>query len=130
MDGIGRAVAVAGALQIALGAWQFAAPGQFFATIGGFGPENAHYLRDVSTIYLAMGVALVVAAYRRDWRVPVLALATMQYAVHAVNHLIDVRAADPGWVGPFDAALVAGGAMAFAVLLRVALGRPSKQAGG
>jgi hypothetical protein len=32
--------------------------------------------------------------------VPVLALAFIQYALHSVNHLIDVGEADPGWLGP------------------------------
>jgi hypothetical protein len=91
-----------GATQLALGAFQAIAPGAFFDALGDFGSRNDHYLRDVSTLYLALGITLLVAAGRPAWRVPVLAFATIQYALHALNHLIDVSEADPGWVGPFD----------------------------
>lgn len=40
------------------------------------------------------------AVRRAAWRVPVLALALVQYALHSVNHLIDVGEADPSWLGP------------------------------
>jgi hypothetical protein len=33
--------------------------------------------------------------------VPVLGLLTLQYALHAVSHLIDVGEPDPAWQGPF-----------------------------
>jgi hypothetical protein len=41
-----------------------------------------------------------VALRRESWRVPVLSLAFIQYALHSVNHLIDVGEADPSWLGP------------------------------
>jgi hypothetical protein len=91
-----------GLSQLALGLSQAIAPGSFHDAVADFGPQNDHYLRDISTLYLALGVALIVAADRPPWRVPVLAFATLQYALHAVNHLIDIGEADPGWIGPFD----------------------------
>ena len=33
---------------------------------------------------------------------PVLFLVAVQYALHSVNHLIDVGETDPGWLGPFN----------------------------
>ena len=44
----------------------------------------------------------LVAVGRESWRVPVLALALIQYALHSLNHLIDIGEADPGWIGPAD----------------------------
>jgi hypothetical protein len=37
---------------------------------------------------------------RVSWRVPVLMLAFAQYALHSLNHLIDVGQADPSWLSP------------------------------
>lgn len=91
-----------GVTQLALGAFQAIAPGPFFDAVADFGPRNDHYLRDVSTLYLALGITLLLAAGRPAWRVPVLTFATIQYALHALNHLIDIGDADPSWVGPFD----------------------------
>src|SRR4051794_36276446 len=120
-DGVGvwgaAGTLVLGLAQIGLGLWMAAAPRSFFDAIGGFGAYNEHYLRDVSTFYLALGIALVVAWRRPAWRVPVLWVALLQYAFHVVNHLVDVGDAHPGWVGPFDVISLAVGAAAFALLL-------------
>jgi hypothetical protein len=93
---------ILGASQLALGGFQAIAPGPFFDALGDFGARNDHYIRDVSSLYLALGVVLLVAAARPSWRVPVLTFATIQYALHSLNHLLDVDEADPGWIGPFD----------------------------
>src|SRR2546425_676129 len=53
-------VAAAGASELALGMWMALAPTSFFEVLGGFGAQNVHYVRDVSTIYLALrGVLLL-----------------------------------------------------------------------
>lgn len=114
---VGRAVLALGAVQLALGVWMAAAPRSFFDVIGGFGAFNGHYVRDVSTFYLALGIALVLAWRRPAWRVPVLWVAVLEYGFHVVNHLVDVGDASPSWVGPFDAVTLALGAGAFAALL-------------
>ena len=57
---------------------------------------------DVATWYLALGAATLLAVRRASWRVPVLALALIQYALHSLNHLIDIGGADPCWIGPAD----------------------------
>ncbi|GAC1323341.1 MAG: hypothetical protein NVSMB25_19550 [Thermoleophilaceae bacterium] len=94
-------VAVA-ALHLALAIWLFFSPHSFFKTIGPFGPYNRHYERDVATFYLALGAGAAVATRRASWRVPVLAILTLQYIVHAVNHVIDVNRSHNAWAGPFD----------------------------
>jgi hypothetical protein len=93
---------VFGAAQLAIGVMQWVTPAFFYDHIGPFGPRNDHYLGDVATFYLALGVAALVAARRPSWRVPVLALAVLQGALHSINHLIDIGNADPAWLGPFD----------------------------
>ena len=40
------------------------------------------------------------AVRRASWRVPVLTLALVQYALHSLNHLIDIGESDPSWLGP------------------------------
>lgn len=99
--------------QLALGALLWLAPGFFYENVGPYGPRNDHYMGDVATFYVALGAVTLVAARRAAWRVPVVALALAQYALHSVNHLIDVGEADPGWLGPANLA----GLAATAVLL-------------
>jgi hypothetical protein len=91
-----------GAGQLALGLLQAVAPKTFFEEIGPFGARNDHYIRDTATFYLALGVVLLIAARRPAWRVPVLAFAVLQYALHSINHLLDIGEADPDWLGPAD----------------------------
>ena len=78
------------------------APHFFFADMGPFGVQNNHYLRDTATFYAAFAVALAVASARPRWRTPVLCCVTLQFALHALNHLADIGAAHPYWLGPAD----------------------------
>jgi hypothetical protein len=107
MDGRGEArirelFGVLGITQLTLGAVMAIAPGTFFNSIADYGVRNDHYVRDISTLYLALGAALLLAAGRPTWRAPVLAFAAIQYGLHIVNHVVDVGDADPGWLGPFN----------------------------
>jgi hypothetical protein len=92
---------VLGVYHLVLGLLMVVDPGAFFEEIGGYGVQNDHYIRDNATIYLAMGAAILVAASRPSWRVPVLALVGLQYAFHLINHIVDVNESDPDWQGPF-----------------------------
>jgi hypothetical protein len=88
------------AAQLVLGALLWLTPGFFYDEIGPYGVRNDHYMGDLATWHLALGAAALVAVRRVGWRVPVLALAFAQYALHSLNHLIDVGEADPEWLGP------------------------------
>jgi hypothetical protein len=88
------------AVQLLTGALLWLTPGFFHAEIGPFGPRNDHYMGDVASWYLALGVLVLVAVRRVAWRLPVLALALLQNALHALNHLLDVGEAEPAWLGP------------------------------
>jgi hypothetical protein len=93
--------------QLVLGALLWLTPGFFFDEIGPYGARNDHYLGDLATWYLALGLVALAAVGRASWRLPVLLLAFSQYALHSLNHLIDVGEADPSWLGPANlAALV------------------------
>ena len=114
------ALVVLGASQLAVGIWMVVSPSTFFS-FAGFGARNDHFIRDVATLYLALGVVLLVSARRPSWRVPVLTFAVVQYGLHLVNHLADVGEGHPGWVGPVNAAGVALGLAAFAAVLLASL---------
>ena len=88
------------ALQIVIGLLLWLTPGFFFDEIGPYGTRNDHYMADTATWYLASGAALLVAAGRAAWRVPVLFLVAVQYALHSLNHLLDVGEAHTSWLGP------------------------------
>jgi hypothetical protein len=74
----------------------------FYKQIGPFGPYNPHFIRDVATYNAALGVGFVVAVGHPSWRVPVLAITAVQFALHAINHLFDIGAAHPEGTGYFD----------------------------
>jgi hypothetical protein len=94
---------VLGAYQAALGGFMALAPGTFFAEVGPFGARNDHYVRDMASWELALAVAALVAVVRPRWRVPVLGLAALHYALHTLNHLLDVNEATPHSLGPATA---------------------------
>ena len=71
------------------------APHAFYTAIGPFDVYNDHYLRDVATFNAALGVGLACRWCGRSWRVPVLAITTLQFALHSVNHLIDIDTRAP-----------------------------------
>jgi hypothetical protein len=113
-----------GAYNLGQGIFMAVAPGTFFSEVGPFGIQNDHYIRDLASFYGAVGAALLVAVRYRAWRVPVLALLTLQFALHAVNHLIDIDEADPSWLGVVDFAALVGGIALLAGLLKLAVRRP------
>ena len=91
-----------GVYHLALAVWMAASPHSFFTALGPFGTYNAHYIRDTATFEAALGVGFVLAVFRPSWRVPVLAITTVQFGLHAVNHLVDASSAHPRWTGWFD----------------------------
>ena len=113
-------LAVFAALDIALALFMALAPHTFYTAIGPFGVSNAHYVRDVATFYAAVGLALAVAVRRPSWRVPVLAVSTLQSALHSINHLIDIAKAHPAWAGYLDFSSLLAATLALAWLWRLA----------
>lgn len=104
------------------------APSYFFAHIGPFGVRNDHYIRDTATFNAAFAVGLTVACWRASWRVPILCCVTLQFALHSVNHLIDIDKAHPHWLGPADFASLALSTALLVWLLRKTRARAAKPA--
>lgn len=112
-----------GGMMLALGLWQGVSPGTFYDVAGPFGGQNDHYIRDVSSWTVALGVLCLLAASRATWRLPVLALAALQGALHTVNHVVDAGEAETAWVGVFDAVSLALLAVLLVALVRKELAR-------
>ena len=95
---------------LVLGAFMFFAPAGFYDTLGKFPPKNTHYVKDVATFYIAIGVCFYISVRRRSWRTPLLVFSALEYGIHAINHLIDVDSASSsltGWFDFFSLALIA-----------------------
>lgn len=120
-----------GVYQLALGLTMMFAPGWFFDNVGPFGTRNDHYIRDNATMALAFGIGGLVALRLPSWRAPVLAIWTLQAAIHAANHLYDVDRAHPKRNGPVDFALIAASAVVLGWLTWRAAGesRPGPRGG-
>ena len=105
------------AIHLGIGLWMFVAPHSFFLTVGAFDSYNRHYERDTATFYLAFGFGSWIAAARPAWRLPILGITTLQYALHTVNHAIDVNNANNAWAGPVDLISLGLATLQFAALL-------------
>ncbi len=113
-------IAAFAVVELSLAVFMAASPHAFYTAIGPFGAFNAHYIRDVASFEAALGLALAIAVRRPSWRVPVLALTTVQFALHSLNHLIDIGNAHPRWTGYFDFVSLAAATVVLAWLWRVA----------
>ena len=102
VDVVGIGLGAFGLYEIALGLFMVVAPGTFFSELAAFGPRNDHYIQDMATFELPLGVLFLVGAYRPSWRVPALTFGVLHFALHAVSHLLDIGDADPAWLGPVD----------------------------
>jgi hypothetical protein len=111
-------ITVFAVLQLGLALLMAAGPHEFYTAVGPFGAYNGHYIRDLATFYAATGVGLLVAIRHASWRVPMLALMTVQYGLHSVNHLIDIGKAHPAWNGYFDFGSLAAATLLLAWLWR------------
>ena len=100
-------LAILGLYHLLLGVAMVAAPRTFFDEVATYGAFNDHYIRDVASFYLALGIVMLVAVAKVSWQTPVLVFATLQYGLHLLNHLWDVSDTDPGWLGPANAAALA-----------------------
>lgn len=113
MDGpIRTALIVFGLYLVGISLFAAVAPGTFFDEIGPYGVQNDHYIHDVAAFQGAVGIFMLLAVRRPSWWIPALAVATLQFALHTVSHLVDIGDADPEWLGVAEAiALVLGTAV-------------------
>ena len=89
-------LALAGVANLANAAWMLLDPAGWYATLPAAvpdtGPLNAHFVRDVGGAFAATGVALLWGAFQPRLRVPMLALASVFYVLHALIHVTDTLA--------------------------------------
>ena len=97
-----QGIVVLGVTQLAIGVWLLVSPDSFVDTFADFGPADSHFLRDIGTFQAGLGIALIVAAGRPRWRIPMLFAALAQTALHTINHLFDISGTDPAWQGYFN----------------------------
>jgi hypothetical protein len=109
-------VAAVAAVNLAIGLWAGIAPGSFYDQVATYGAENGHFLGDIASAYLGIGIALAIAVSRPSWRVPALAATALFWAIHALNHLGDVDEASSDAKGVTDTILIALGAAAIGYL--------------
>jgi hypothetical protein len=102
-----------------------AAPHTFYTALGPFDVYNGHYIRDVASFYAALGAGLAISLRRVSWRVPALAITTIQYGLHSLNHLFDIASAHPHWTGYLDFFSLAAATLLLARLTRVAAAQAS-----
>ena len=107
---------VLGVVQVASGALALIAPGTFYDEVGRYGVENQHYVGDVGAFVLAFGIAVLIAAQRPAWRVPVLLVGAIWSGLHAINHAFDVGDARSDARGIVDTIYIALGALLYAYL--------------
>ncbi|HEX4436915.1 MAG TPA: hypothetical protein VH061_08970 [Solirubrobacteraceae bacterium] len=106
---------------LGLAAFMAIAPHAFYKDIGPFEALNRHYIRDTATFTAALGVGFVVALRLPSWRVPVLGVTTVQFALHSLNHLVDAHKAHPEWTGWFDFGSLLASTLLLAWMLRTAM---------
>ncbi len=104
-------------VQAIIGGWMVLAPGSFTTRVAPFGARNDHLLRDLASWELALAAVAALAVTRPAWRVPAVTLALLHFGLHALNHLLDVNEADPGWIGVADLISLTLAAAALAWLL-------------
>ena len=115
-DVVGALLLLVAAAQLLPGILAFVAPGAFYDVLAGFPPENSHFLRDLGSWQIALGLLALLAWRRPALRAPVLAILALQFALHTVSHAIDVNDSDPAWQGPFALVAEAIGAVVLTAL--------------
>ncbi len=83
------AVVAGGVLYVFTGAALLFAPEWFFQNIGTFPPFNRHYLGDVGSFLLPLGLVLLWAARNPSEHWLLIGFAALGSLVHALNHTYD-----------------------------------------
>lgn len=92
-DWIGSTLLLVGLGTIANALWMLAGPMHWYtelpAAVPDTGPFNAHFVRDVGCAFLTVGIGLVWAFLRPALRRPLVTLAALFLAAHALLHAYD-----------------------------------------
>lgn len=85
--------AVLGVLALANGAFMLVSPVNWYFAVPGVtttGPFNQHFIRDIGIIFLFLGVAFLIGAASRQYRVVLWGGATLWLGCHALFHFWEV----------------------------------------
>jgi len=78
------------------GIWMLVDPPGWYtklpAAVPDTGPLNEHFVRDIGSAFVVMSVGLLVAAFRPALRLPLVALTSLFYWLHALVHVTDTLA--------------------------------------
>ena len=102
-------LALLGLVQTLTGLVMLVDPAFFYDQVASFAPESEHFIRDIGTFTLALGLALLWSVRAPAWRLPLLAFALLQFAMHSVNHLVDIDATRTDSHGPVNFVAIAAG---------------------
>jgi hypothetical protein len=93
LDAWGWIYAIFGAICVANALWMLAGPLHWYrelpAAVPDTGPFNPHFVRDIGGAFFAVGVALLWAALVPRRRTPLLVIAALFLAGHALVHVYD-----------------------------------------
>lgn len=93
LDPLGWLLIVLGVLTLGNALWMLAGPLHWYtdlpAAVPDTGPFNPHFVRDIGCAFLTTGVALIWAAKSLRFRLPLVAVAGLFLAAHAVLHVYD-----------------------------------------
>lgn len=98
LDLPGMVLAVLGATLVALSLFMLVAPGVFLEEVAPFGARSDHYIRDGATFQLALGVLALIAVAKPGLRLAAIGVMSLQFFLHAANHLADIGDASPRWL--------------------------------
>jgi hypothetical protein len=95
-DGWTIALALLGAGSLVNGIWMLLDPPGWYvnlpAAVPDTGPLNEHFVRDIGSAFIVMGIGAVVAGFRPALRLPFMALTSLFYWLHALVHVTDTLA--------------------------------------
>ena len=93
IDPLGWLLLVIGVGSLANALWMLAGPMHWYtdlpAAVPDTGPFNPHFVRDIGCAFLTAGVALVWAALVPGLRFPLVSVAALFFAAHALLHVYD-----------------------------------------
>ena len=95
-DGWTIALALFGAGSLVNGIWMLLDPPGWYvnlpAAVPDTGPLNEHFVRDIGSAFVVMAVGALVAAFRPPLRLPLMAVTSLFYWLHALVHVTDTLA--------------------------------------
>ena len=95
-DGWTIALALFGAGGLGNGIWMLLDPPSWYvnlpAAVPDTGPLNEHFVRDIGSAFVVMAAGALVAAFRPALRLPLMAITSLFYWLHALVHVTDTLA--------------------------------------